>query len=102
MGVNPDDYVFTFGKHEGEHIKDVPPSYVNWCLNNIDWFDFEEPYVGQRYRKQQAPPPEPEPESIQMAREDFLLIRKMLHPDHNPHPRAADAFHAFTKAIKSK
>lgn len=33
---------FSFGKYKGTHLKDVidtDPQYVEWCLDNVDWFD---------------------------------------------------------------
>jgi hypothetical protein len=29
-------YVFTYGKHEGESIEDVPNTYLEWSVNNIE------------------------------------------------------------------
>lgn len=29
--------VMTFGKHKGELIKDVPISYLKWCIENVTW-----------------------------------------------------------------
>ena len=38
------DYIFTFGKHKDEYIRDVletDPSYIIWCNDNINWFEVE-------------------------------------------------------------
>lgn len=35
------DYVFTFGKHKGDKLEDMlesDPGYLDWCLDNVDWF----------------------------------------------------------------
>jgi len=24
-----------FGKHKGTPLRDLPPSYVNWCIENL-------------------------------------------------------------------
>lgn len=29
--------LFTFGKHKGVPIKDIPTGYLNWCLENVTW-----------------------------------------------------------------
>jgi hypothetical protein len=34
--------VLTWGKHEGQSIEDIitdHPKYIEWCLENLDWFD---------------------------------------------------------------
>jgi len=31
-----------FGKYEGEEISDLPISYVEWCLDNLDLDDWLE------------------------------------------------------------
>lgn len=38
------EIVFTFGKHKGKSVEDVlsfDPSYLVWCLENLDWFDVD-------------------------------------------------------------
>lgn len=32
---------FPFGKHKGELITDIPPSYWQWAMKNTNWFDEE-------------------------------------------------------------
>lgn len=36
--VIDEEWVFTFGKHKGEKLKNVGPSYIVWCCCNIGWF----------------------------------------------------------------
>jgi len=39
--LNPDKWVFTFGKHKGKVLRDVlneEPSYVWWCIRKFEWF----------------------------------------------------------------
>jgi len=39
-----DTAIMPFGKHEGECISDLPISYVEWCLDNLDldgWLEVE-------------------------------------------------------------
>lgn len=39
--INPDTYVFTFGKYKGEtfeHVAYINPRYVRWCIQNVEWF----------------------------------------------------------------
>ncbi len=85
MGINPETYIFTFGKYEGTHIKDVPESYVYWCIENIEWFEIEEP----------------KPIPVQpFTKEEFKLIRSALHPDRNPHKSANEAFQIFNQKAK--
>lgn len=31
------EMLFTFGKHKGVPIKDIPNGYLNWCLENVTW-----------------------------------------------------------------
>ena len=34
--------VLKWGKHEGQSIEDIitdNPKYIEWCLENLDWFD---------------------------------------------------------------
>ena len=63
------DHKLTFGKHKNKTIKEVlclygGIGYINWCLENIDWFDVSE----EVYEKLEAiaptktkgAPPEPE------------------------------------------
>lgn len=35
MRVSPLDAVFTFGKHNGTSIREVPIDYLRWCLREI-------------------------------------------------------------------
>ena len=38
------EYRFTFGKHNGELLKDIleiEPEYILWCSDDIDWFDLD-------------------------------------------------------------
>lgn len=37
--------MFTFGKHKGEMMESVivdDPSYINWCLENVERFSLDE------------------------------------------------------------
>ena len=37
--------VFNFGKHKGNTVESVivdDPSYINWCLENVDKFSLDE------------------------------------------------------------
>lgn len=34
--VEPEDEIMPFGKHEGEHLGDLPNTYIEWCLQNFD------------------------------------------------------------------
>jgi len=36
--VDPDTYIFTFGKWKGEKYHSVPESYIHWCVENIKEF----------------------------------------------------------------
>ena len=36
--------VFTFGKHKGYHVDDVPASYLLWCYDQ-DWFAEQNPII---------------------------------------------------------
>jgi hypothetical protein len=29
-----------FGKHKGERLEDIPPDYLEWCLENLEDIDF--------------------------------------------------------------
>lgn len=31
---------FWFGRHKGESIVDADPTYIEWCNNNIDGFNY--------------------------------------------------------------
>lgn len=43
--VDPATYVFDFGKYNGKKIKDVPVTYIAWCMDNVDWLIFPKPYI---------------------------------------------------------
>ena len=39
-----EEYVFTFGQYKGEtvdYVLGIDPSYVEWCSENISWFDID-------------------------------------------------------------
>ena len=36
--INPDTYVYTFGKHKGKQYHDVPWDFAFWAHHNVDWF----------------------------------------------------------------
>jgi hypothetical protein len=39
--VDPETYIFNFGKHKGESFLDVlteDANYLVWCLDELDWF----------------------------------------------------------------
>ena len=37
-----DEYVFTFGKYQGETVKQTyDPCYLIWCEENITWFNLD-------------------------------------------------------------
>lgn len=41
---------FTFGKHKGSTLRLVvenDPSYISWCLNNVDRFQLTEEVIGE-------------------------------------------------------
>jgi len=51
------DYIFTFGKHKDEYIRDVletDPSYIIWCADNIDWFDLDTVVYDKAYESANA------------------------------------------------
>lgn len=40
--------VFTFGKHQGKTLKEIvetAPSYINWCIMNLNHFYIDEPTI---------------------------------------------------------
>jgi hypothetical protein len=42
VGLN---IILSFGKYEGQTIKDVirvDPDYILWCIDNIEWFELDE------------------------------------------------------------
>lgn len=45
MKVNPDTYIFSFGKHKGYSYETVLVSdaqYIVWCADNIEWFELDD------------------------------------------------------------
>ena len=49
------DKEFPFGKYKGDAlwlVIDTDPSYIDWCIENIDGFELNNEAF-QRYRKQQ-------------------------------------------------
>lgn len=32
----PPDYVFTWGKHKGKSIREIPNSYLRWCGEKLE------------------------------------------------------------------
>ena len=36
------NYVLNFGAHKGQNILDVPLSYINWCIKNIERYPFND------------------------------------------------------------
>lgn len=39
--IDPETYIFTFGKHKGKSFLDVlteDAKYLVWCLDELDWF----------------------------------------------------------------
>ena len=38
-----------FGKHKGTHIRDIPTSYLEWLVENVE---FTDPRLGRRIREE--------------------------------------------------
>lgn len=51
--IDPDEYVFNFGKYKGEFygdVRDKVPQYIQWCDDNLHWFklsDEEREYIDE-------------------------------------------------------
>lgn len=51
--IDPEEYVFTFGKYKGDFYGDVREkdcTYIQWCDDNLHWFnlpDDEREYIDE-------------------------------------------------------
>jgi hypothetical protein len=57
--IDPDEYVFTFGKYKGKFYGDIReqwPQYIQWCDDALDWFnlpDDEREYIDELVAEEQ-------------------------------------------------
>lgn len=59
--IEPEEYVFGFGKHRGMtylDVREIDPWYIQWCAESIEWFKLtpdEKEYVDELVDEQSGP-----------------------------------------------
>ncbi len=61
VNIDPETYVFTFGKYRGWLLKNADTYYIEWCIDNVEWMVFPQDYINKikerakRYRSSRGP-----------------------------------------------
>jgi uncharacterized protein (DUF3820 family) len=95
---------FPWGRYRGENVRDVPSSYLVWCVENATLTLDQRAAIQMELAQRFPPPPlraDLRPMATRLLRTGFRTLAQVHHPDHGGDDATMRAVHETYEALRT-